>query len=166
MTGKSCMIVAEWVLIAAAALNGALALKYSERTNHQWLFYFILSGRKAYIKNSKTWIRFVKKKKITKRSPQQTVLVVCPRSLAHSLSSIIGRGLWKAQKQFWGDPGCAFQKNLMSSGAWKTVGRGKQNLGGKRMGIPSAHHGAPSSGAYSEKLFSLSDGLGKVSPAA
>lgn len=29
------MIVAEWVLMAAAALNGALALKYSERTNHQ-----------------------------------------------------------------------------------------------------------------------------------
>lgn len=35
MTGKSCMIVAEWVLMAAAALNDALALKYSERTNHQ-----------------------------------------------------------------------------------------------------------------------------------
>lgn len=107
-----------------------------------------------------------KKKKKNKRSPQQTVLVVCPRSLDHSWSGIIGGGLWKAQKQFWGDPGCAFQKNLMSSGAWKTDGRGKQNLGGKRMGIPSAHHGAPSSGACSEKLFSLSDGLGKVPPTA
>lgn len=103
MTGKSCTIVAEWVLMAAAALNDVLALKYSERTNHQWLFYFILSGRKAYIKNSKTWIRFVKKKKnkqLTKGNPQQTVLVVCPRSLTHSCSGIIGGGSEKHKRSF------------------------------------------------------------------
>jgi len=35
MTGKSRTIVAEWVLMAAAELNDVLALKYSERTNHQ-----------------------------------------------------------------------------------------------------------------------------------
>lgn len=109
MTGKSCTIVAEWVLMAAAALNDALALKYSERTNHQWLFYFILSGRKTHIKNCKTWIRFVKKK-LAKGNTQQTSLVVCPRSLTHSCSSTIGEGLWKAQEQFWGHPGCAFHK--------------------------------------------------------
>lgn len=136
MTGKKCMMVTEWVLMPAAALKGALALKYRERTNHQSLFHFVLSRRKTYLKNCKAWIRYLKKK-LAKGNTQQTSLVVCPRSLTPCCSSsTIDGGCWEAQRRCWGDPGCAFykpDKRWSMAEYWWREKKQQDELHGKKM---------------------------------
>lgn len=172
MTGKSRTIVAEWVLMAAAELNDVLALKYSERTNHQWLFYFILSRRKTYIKNSITWIRFVKKKDKKKKTPKK------PNQRKHTADKAGGvptlphpqlqqhngrralKSTWKVLRR----SRLCFSKTWQAlEHGWNLLEGGKENLLGKRMGISSAHLGTLNSGTYQGELVSLIDGWGQAS---
>lgn len=159
MTGKSRTIVAEWVLMAAAELNDVLALKYSERTNHQWLSYFILSRIKTYIKNSITWIRFVKKDKTKQKKnpnnpkkPNQRKYASDKAGGAPTLShpQLQQHNGWRALKRTWR---LLRRSRLCFSKTWQSVEHsgkstrgGKENLHGRRMGILSVHLGTLSSG--------------------
>lgn len=163
MTGKKCMMVTEWVLMPAAALKGALALKYRERTNHQWLFHFVLSRRKTYLKNCKAWIRYLKKK-ISQRKHTADKLGCVP-TLSHSLLQQQHNRRWMLRS-----PTTVLRRSrLCFLQTWQALEHGWILVKGEETtrrtaweedGIPSAHLCTPKSGGCSssvggDKLFQL-----------